>query len=123
MARDAEMHLLLVQWAQMVTVGDGSGYPTMSVLHESWQPPSPGQSPTLKVAAPSAARRTHRVIGGWSMRLRNTVILHYCTNMPVAEQALRLDCDERTVYTRIEQAHGLLRDALSGKLEMNGEPR
>ena len=113
MARDEAMHLRLVEWAQWRKCGDGSGYPTMSVLHESWSPPSPGMTPTLKVAAPSSARATHRAMQGWSVRLRNTVAVHYLTNMPIAEQAQRLDCAERTVYERIEQAQALLRQALA----------
>jgi DNA-directed RNA polymerase specialized sigma24 family protein len=112
MARDDAMHLRLVEWAQWRKVGDGSGYPTMSVLHEDWSPPSPGQTPTMKVAAPSSARQTHRAMQGWSGRLRNTVALYYLTNLPIADQAVRLDCAECTIFQRIEQAHALLRDAL-----------
>lgn len=113
MARDEAMHRRLVEWAQWRMVGDGSGYPTMSVLHEDWSPPAPGQTPTLKVAAPSAARETHRAMAGWSARLKNTVALHYLTNLSAGEQAVRLKCAERTVYERIEQAHSLLRQALT----------
>lgn len=112
MARDEAMHLRLVEWAQWRKVGDGSGYPTMSVLHEDWSPPSPGLTPTMKVSAPSSARVTHRVVSGWSARLRNTVAIHYLTNMPLAEQALRLACAEGTVYARVEEAQRLLRRAL-----------
>lgn len=112
MARDEAMHLRLVEWAQWCKVGDGSGYPTMSVLHEDWSPPSPGQTPTMKVAAPSSALETQRAMRGWSVRLLNTVALHYLTNLPVAEQAVRLECAERTVYERIEQAQALLRESI-----------
>lgn len=113
MARDEAMHLRLVEWAQWRKVGDGSGYPTMSVLHEDWSPPSPGLTPTMKVGAPSSARVTHWMMQGWSARLRNTVAVHYLTNMPIAEQAQRLECAERTVYERIDQAHRMLRDGLA----------
>lgn len=112
MARDDAMHLRLIEWAQWRKVGDGSGYPTMSVLHEDWSPPSPGVTPTMKVAAPISARFTDRVISGWSARLRNTVVIHYLTNMPLAEQAQRLECAEGTVYARVEEAQRLLRRAL-----------
>jgi DNA-directed RNA polymerase specialized sigma24 family protein len=114
--RDEQMHTRLLEWAQWRKVGDGSGYPTMSVLHEDWSPPSPGQTPTMKVSAPSSARVTHRAMVGWSGRLRNTVALYYLTNLPIAEQAARLECAERTVHERIDQAHGLLRAALSTAL-------
>ena len=104
------MHRRLLEWAAWSMVGDGSGYPTMSVLHEDWSPPSPGVTPTMKVSAPNSARRTQRVIAGWSARLRNTVVLHYCCpGLTVAEQADRLQCVPATLYQRVEQAHMLLR--------------
>lgn len=112
MARDDAMDVRLRAWAQWVSVGDGSGFPTMSVLHPEWQPPSPGMTPTMKVCAPSSASETHKAMASWSARLRNTVTLYYCTNLPVAEQALRLECGERTVQQRIDDAHGLLREWL-----------
>lgn len=117
MARDAEMHQRLQVWAQWVTVGDGSGYPSVSPIHPNWSPPSPGVRPGMKVSMPSSARQTHRIIGTWSARLRNTVALYYCTQLPVAEQAARLDCDESTVHLRVETAHRTLRLALSGNFD------
>ena len=112
--RDEEMHARLLEWAQWRKCGDGSGYPTMSVIHPQWQPPSPGVTPTMKVAGSPTARLTHRAMAGWSGRLRNTVALYYLTNLSIAEQAARLECAERTVHERIEQAHGLLRASLAG---------
>jgi DNA-directed RNA polymerase specialized sigma24 family protein len=113
MARDEAMHQRLQVWAQWLALGDGSGYPTMSVLHEDWSPPSPGLSPSMKVAHPSSARQTHRVMQAWSARLRNTVFLVYvCPSMPVSEWARRLECSESAVHARIENAHLLLRKAL-----------
>jgi DNA-directed RNA polymerase specialized sigma24 family protein len=109
MARDAAIEARLVQWAQWLATGDGSGYPTMSVLHPNWTPPSPGVMPSLKVAAPSSARETHRAIAKLSQRLANTLIVHYVMRPPMAEQAARLQCTENTVYVRIDQAHRLLR--------------
>lgn len=109
MARDVEMDLRLRAWAQWVTVGDGSGFPSMSVLHPEWQPPSPGVTPTMKVAPASSAAQTHRAMKEWSARLRNTVTLYYCTNLPIVEQAARLECAERTVHQRIDDACLLLR--------------
>lgn len=112
MACDEEMHRRLLEWAQWRKVGDGSGYPTMSVLHEDWSPPSPGLMPTMKVAAASSARSTHRAVRTLSARLRNTVAVHYLTNLPIAEQARRLECAVSTVYERVEQAQALVRVAL-----------
>jgi hypothetical protein len=113
MARDLAMHQRLLDWGQMVTVGDGSGYPTMSVLHKEWQPPSQGITPSMKTSAPSSARQTHRAIALWSVRMRNTVSVHYCTSLPVAQQAVYLKCNVRTVYARIEESHRMLRTWLT----------
>lgn len=113
MARDEAMHQRLLAWAAWVTVGDGSGFPTMSVLHQNWSPPAPGTTPSMKVSAPSSAKQTHRIVATWSLRQRNTVVLYYCTQLPVAEQAARLECAERTVHARISAAHRALRMELS----------
>lgn len=112
MARDDDMHARLLAWAQYVTVGDGSGYPVMSVLHEDWSPPSPGTTPTMKVSAPSSARQTHRAIARLSLRLANTLVVHYVLRLPIAVQAERLGCAEATVYARVEAAQRLLRGLL-----------
>lgn len=105
MARDPKIEERLQRWAQAVTVGDGAGYPAMSMLHPQWQPPAPGQTPTLKVAPASDARETHRAIERLSQRLRNTIVVHYVFKGTLAEQASRLECAEATVHARIEEAH------------------
>jgi DNA-directed RNA polymerase specialized sigma24 family protein len=105
MARDPHIEARLQRWAAAVTLGDGSGYPAMCVLHPEWQPPAPGVTPTLKSAPASDARATHRAIERLSMRLRNTIAVHYCQRLSLAEQALRLECAESTIHARIEQAH------------------
>lgn len=112
-ARDPAMHQLLLAWAQWLRVGDGSGYPTMSVLHEDWTPPAPGIRPAMKSSRPSAARHTHRIVCQWSATLRATVFVHYCfPALTVAEQAQRVGCAPRTVHDRIAVAHRLLARAL-----------
>jgi DNA-directed RNA polymerase specialized sigma24 family protein len=112
--RDIEIHERLLAWAQYVTVGDGSGYPTMSVLHPQWQPPTPGTTPTMKVSSPSSARQTHRAIGMLKAKSRDALVMHYVKRLPMALQAEQLGCAESTVYTRVETAKrellGLLSD-------------
>lgn len=108
MARDPLIERLLCEWAQWLMVGDGSGYPSMSTLHPDWSPPSPGTTPTMKVAPHNSAQGTHRMIGLLSDRLQLTLKLHYCTNLPVADQALRLGCQPGTVGKRVQVAHRLL---------------
>lgn len=105
MARDPRIEERLVRWAAGVTVGDGNGFPAMSVIHPEWQPPSPGTTPTMKVSSASDVRATHAAIGRLSMRLRNTIVVHYCYGGPMDEQAARLDCEVVTVHARIDQAH------------------
>jgi DNA-directed RNA polymerase specialized sigma24 family protein len=111
-ARDEAIEARLQRWAQWVTAGDGSGFPAMSVLHPSWQPPSPGTTPTLKVGSNSDAQQTHRALKQLSLRLRNTVVVHYCHKVPLAEQARRLECAESTVTARIGLIHQQVRQAL-----------
>lgn len=116
MARDPRMEERLLRWAAAVTVGDGSGYPVMSVLHSEWQPPSPGVTPTLKVSPHNDARETHRAIGRLSLRLSNTLVVHYVLKLTVADQAERLQCAECTVHQRVEVAHRLLAGLLVRRL-------
>ena len=108
MARIDAIEARLVRWAQHLVVGDGSGFPTMCVLHPQWQPPAPGQTPTMKVSHATDARETHRAIGLLSMRLANTLVVHYVLKLPLAEQAARLGCTPSTVIARIDLAHRLL---------------
>lgn len=105
----------LQRWADVVTSGrDGSGFPSINVLSREWMPPTPGTTPTLKVAASvSDIKATHHAIGLLSLRMRNTMVVHYCLKLPVAEQAERLECAERTVLGRVEAAHRLLSKTLS----------
>lgn len=115
MARDARVEELLHRWAAAVTVGDGSGYASVNVLHPNWTPPSPGQSATLK-AAPitSDVLRVHAAVGRLSLKQRNAVVMHYVLRPALSEQCERLGCELRTLYARIEAAHAVLRYELFG---------
>lgn len=104
-ARDAVIQARLERWAEGVLCGDGSGFPTKSVLHLSWSPPTPGLSPVLKVAPGSDVAQTHRMIGKLSERLIATVVVHYVLRPPIEEQAAMLECEPATVYARIERIH------------------
>lgn len=114
MARIDWIEARLQEWAQRVSVGDGSGYSTMSVLHKDWMPPSGGVTPTLKVGRSSTeVKQTHAAIAQLPIRLRNTVVIHYCMRLPLMEQAKRLDCVCSTVIWRIDKAHSLLRELMN----------
>jgi DNA-directed RNA polymerase specialized sigma24 family protein len=114
MARDEAMHQRLQAWAAWLVVGDGSGYPVMSVLHADWSPPSPGLTPTLKSSrVPVEVRQTHRIVLGMSDRTRVTLLLVYgFPSLTQAERASRLGIAERTVAERVEAAQAALRQAL-----------
>ncbi len=105
MARDARIEARLQRWAAWITVGDGSGYPMTSVLDQSWLPPTPGQTPTLKVGMSSDARQTHRAVALLSVRLANTLVVHYVLRLSLHQQAVRLGCSMSTVTARIDNAH------------------
>lgn len=97
-----ELEQLLLEWAALLTVGDGSGYSRLSVLHEDWSPPTPGQTPTLKTAQPDNARRLHSLMERrLSMRLRNTLVVRYVIGGDLDEQARRLGCQPDTVRSRV----------------------
>ncbi|PTT89010.1 hypothetical protein DBR42_08665 [Pelomonas sp. HMWF004] len=107
----------LRRWAAAVAgEGDGSGYPTMSVLHEDWSPPSPGQTPTMKtVSRGRDVDLVHAAVAALSMRARNTVVVHYCCGpLSLAEQAERLGCQVRTLELRVEAIHRDLAASLLG---------
>lgn len=113
MARIEAVERRLLEWAQWLKVGDGSGYPSMSMLHEAWTPPTKGMVPTMKAAPASSARATHRAIGRLSTRLANTLVVHYVLNLSVADQAAKLECEQRTVHARVEQAQRMLEAILA----------
>lgn len=112
MARDAAIEGRLLRWAEAVTIGDGSGYPTVGVLHQSWTPPAAGQRPVMKVGVTSDARVTHAAISLLSPRLRNAIVVHYVIKGSIAHQAELMGCSPETVPGRLARAHVALRAAL-----------
>lgn len=111
MARIEAIEQRLQEWAQWLKVGDGSGYPVKCVLHPEWSPPTPGLTPTLKVAAASGVRSTHAEVRRLSGHLQATLVLHYVMALPLKEQADRLQCKPETIGERIRTAHRLLAQA------------
>ncbi|MCU7370246.1 hypothetical protein PEC18_05020 [Paucibacter sp. O1-1] len=106
------MEQRLLAWAAWVKGGHTSaGYPTKSVLHESWMPPTPGQTPTMR-SAPSCGdvqqQQTHRDILALSVRLQNTLVVVYLDRARPDEQVYRLDCQASTVRARVVEAKRLL---------------
>lgn len=112
-ARIEAVEHALLEWAQWLKVGDGSGYPTTNVLDRTWLPPTPGITPTLKVAAGAGVRRTHAAVRRLSGHLQSTLVVHYVMALPLAEQAQRLQCRPDTIGERIRTAHRLLLPTLT----------
>lgn len=102
---DDQIEARLQRWAQAVTVGDGSGYPSMSVIHPNWMPPTKGSRPMLKTAQGGAdVQATHRAIGRLSVKQRDAICLHYAYRLTCAQHADRAGCAERTVRDRLDAA-------------------
>lgn len=106
------MEQRLLAWVAWLKGGAASsGYPTKSVLHESWMPPSPGMMPTMGTAPASSDERhraMHADILSLSVRLQNTLVVVYLDRAGVAEQVLRLECQASTVRSRVMEAKRLL---------------
>lgn len=108
----------LVAWAAWLTSGgSGEGYPTKSVLHSSWLPPTPGQTPTMASSTGSTGRREralHQMISAeLSVRLQNTLVVVYVMRASPAEQVVLLECQASTVRARVSEAKALLARALA----------
>ena len=108
----------LVAWAAWLTSGgSGEGYPTKSVLHSSWLPPTPGQTPTMVSSTGTTGRREralHQMISAeLSVRLQNTLVVVYVMRASPAEQVVLLECLASTVRARVSEAKALLARALA----------
>jgi DNA-directed RNA polymerase specialized sigma24 family protein len=107
MAKIEDIEARLWRWAEAVKSrgADGSGYPVMCTLHQDWMPPSPGITPSMKVAPANDARQTHRLVRQLSERMQVTLVVHYIKRLSHADAACLLDCQVDTVKCRIEAAH------------------
>lgn len=102
------METRLQAWAAWMTGGKcDAGYPCTNVLHPSWMPPAPGQTPTLKSVPQGAGRmerELHQAIQTLSIRLQNTLVVVYLMRAGTAERVTLLDCQESTVRARVAEA-------------------
>lgn len=102
------MEARLLRWAEYRKTGDGSGYPVTNVLSLDWSPPSPGLTPTMKVAPHNDARQTDRLVRRLTERMQATLVAHYIKRLTAAQAADVLECRPDTVHARIEAAHRAL---------------
>ena len=112
------METRLREWAAWLTSGgSGDGYASMSVIHPNWSPPTPGTTPTLKVAQRGCQRERalHAQVLQLSRRLQATLLVHYCKRLSVADQAAMLECAEATVHQRIREAKRQLAEELRAR--------
>lgn len=99
----------LQRWALAVTVGDGTGYPSVSVIHPNWMPPTKGSRPIMKVSRDGHdVQATHQSIGQLSVKQRDAICLHYVYRLSTAEHAQRAGCADRTVRERLDAARRCL---------------
>ena len=120
--RDATTTVDVIQnrlqaWAAWLTGGSsGAGYPTKSVLHESWLPPTPGQTPSMRTDGGGSTRQErelHAIIASTlSVRLQNTLVVVYVMRAKPDEQVMRLDCQQSTVRARVSEAKTIIGKAL-----------
>lgn len=106
------MQARLTAWAAWLTGGRcADGYPTKSVLHQSWLPPAPGQTPTMR-SSPASSERMERELDAQirtlSQRLQDTLAVVYVMRARPDEQVLRLQCQASTVRARVAEAKRLL---------------
>ena len=117
----------LLSWAAWLTSGGSSvGYPTKSVLHESWLPPTAGATPTMVVAPASSNaphRELHAIIEALSLKLQNTLVVVYLMRAKPAEQVALLECQASTVRARVTEAKRLIGMALNGRALGGSAPR
>ena len=105
------MELRLLEWGVWMTRGRrADGYPMTNVLHPSWQPPAPGQTPTLCTSTSSdrREREIHHCVGLLSDRMRATMVAVYVKRFDTAGQCVALSCQASTVRVRVMQAKRLL---------------
>lgn len=107
----------LQQWGAWLAAGGRpvSGFPTKSVLHQSWMPPSQGvlHSRVVRTVSDRRERELHRCIGRLSVKLSNALIVVFVHRVPPDEQAVRLGCQQATVRARIAHARSRLRVMLA----------
>jgi|GEM_PF-1497778 len=113
------LHERLQAWAAWLTAGtSGAGYPTKSVLHSSWLPPTPGSTPTMRTTPTSSTkqqRELHAVIQTLCLRLQNTLVVVYLMRVSPAVQATLLDCQPSTVRARVAEAKQLIANELNAQ--------
>lgn len=96
--------------------GSADGYPSKSVLHPTWSPPSAGTTPTLHAArrGDGEERAMDGHIGSLSVKLRDAVFLRYVKRMPDAAMAQSLGCQQATARARVVEAKRQLGVLLRG---------
>lgn len=102
------MERRLREWGSWLAAGCSTtgGYPTKSVLHPEWSPPSSGSRPAMKVATvrDNRERAVHAVVCAMSHRLQQTLIVQYVINVSLEERLTRLGCGKATLYARVTAA-------------------
>lgn len=111
---DDVMERRLQAWgAWLAEGGCGDGFPTKSVLHQSWLPPAAGCAPSMKVGQGDAAERAiHAAVMQMSVRMANTLVITYVYRQVGQARAQRLECQESTARARVQEAKRILHQHL-----------
>jgi DNA-directed RNA polymerase specialized sigma24 family protein len=97
----------LREWAQWASTGGRSvGFPVINVLHSNWQPGrGMGRLPaTHSGARHERERQTHEAIQTLSVRLQDTLVVHYVKRGTCEQQASALGCKLSTLHARLREA-------------------
>lgn len=98
----------LLEWAAWKMRGrSGDGYPTKSVLHPSWSPPTPGRTPTMMTTSAGSETRERQVdecVQELRPKLRDAIVVRYLMRADIDEQVRRAGCTADGVRKRVQMA-------------------
>lgn len=110
------LHLRLQAWATWLTSGgNAAGYPSKNVLHQSWLPPAPGSTPSMRTThahSDARERAMHVAVACLSIKLQNAVVAAYVMRAGPAAQAQLQQCKPSTARARLMAAHAKLAASL-----------
>lgn len=106
----------LLEWAAWKTRGgNGDGFPTKSVLHHSWSPPTPGRTPTMATSSSGSDARERQVDGcvqELRPKLRDAIVARYLMRATIEEQVRMAGCTAEGVRKRVQIAKDEIARAL-----------
>lgn len=106
----------LLEWAAWTMRGSSAdGYPTKSVLHPSWCPPTPGRTPTMKTSSTGSEVRERQIdqcVQDLPPKRRDAIVVRYLMRASIEEQVKRAGCTADGVRKRVQLAKDDIAQAL-----------